>query len=392
MNLSKIAISMLTILCMVSILKAEGTTQIVPKLESVFKVDACAESNKKEVLVLINIGDIKRSDSLFGFNFELKYDPGKIRFETVIWQNTIAEFFEIKQSNVSVLDSSVYGVAGHLSPSLSPVEGNDKALAAIYGYWLGDCPDSTMLSLSYLEYTEEFKKVNIGYEPTWVYSEILDKPERAVNYKFDTDEVKFQSDSLIDVLLKLDVASNEPTRLNFELELSNQEFEIVEVVSLDTLNIIENLTKTQNGYFVDINKVKPVLNGLKISIKNKGTIGEYLGTLQLHHIGFGDCDCITRNEEDEVSLHSLIKDDTTSVFETPKYKAVYSNLNKMIIVRTSTNDTKNIKLYNLQGKLVEQLTTDRNHIEINAEHYENGLYLLEIVEQDKKQIINLIKY
>jgi hypothetical protein len=59
---------------------------ITAKLISNNVVDICG-NKKSSVIVVIDIGEITKNDSLAGYNFEINYNPEKLKFSygTNIW-------------------------------------------------------------------------------------------------------------------------------------------------------------------------------------------------------------------------------------------------------------------------------------------------------------------
>ncbi len=387
------ALGLLLLILASSNLKAEDTNKIVPSLESVFQIDACPFGSQKEVLLVLNIGDISRSDSLFGYSLEIKYDPSKIRFDNVIWQNTLSEFFDTKDYSIVPKDSSIYVAAGNLNISLSPVSGKGKALVAFYGTWLADCVDSSRVNISYMDYTEEFKKTNDGFKDVVVVSKIKDEPDRIMHYSFDTESISFNSDSTCKVKLKFDTEKYKLSELGFSLDIDGDEFWIDKIETSNQNLSIDTVKNAKNGFDVKLNAIAPVDEGyLYLTIKNKGTIGTFNEKLVVNHISFGECDCLTRHDARTLDIESFIEDTTGIITKTDQKGVVYDDINQIISIKTKALAARNIRIYNMQGQLVDMIENNYEPIEINVAGYANGLYNIVIIQQDNKQIINLIKY
>jgi len=395
---------LLLILTIGSSSKTLGKEKIIPYLESLYLVDACAEANRKQVLITLNIGEVTRQDSLFGFNFELKYDPSKIRFDFVLWQNTLAEDFEIKHSQIVSKDSIIFGTFGHINPSLAPTSGN-KPLIAIIGYWLGNCTDSSEISISYLEYTEEFQKVNGGFQNTKVYAKAKNEPSRLLEYSFNTKKIEFVSDSSIIVKMSINSNSSKLSKTVFALYSDEIFFKLDSIESIHDYFNISSLINVGGGKgpfgYSMVSYINFVPDGdyvLSFNIKNNYEFGEYFGNIFVEHYSVGDCDCISRYKSDTIKIYSnriKIPDDTTSVVDyLDKYAKVYysEGTQEFVIERDYSSITK-IEIFDIQGKIVFQ-NEDENHIlRVNVSNYQNGFYSIRITESDRiKKIKNLIKY
>lgn len=387
MNFSKIAVWLPIVLMIIGSQNAKGQNKIVPQLESTFIVDACTEDNKKEILVLLKIGEVKKTDSLFGFNFEIKYDPSKIRFDNVIWQNTLSEFFDTKQSTIRPDEKAIYGTAGHLDPSKPPVSGN-LALVALYGVMKTDCPDSSLLEISYLEFTEEFKKVVDTFQNTKVYSIVSPKPERKLEMTFNIDSLFFNSDSLAEIELSLNHGDNRLTSTEFLLEIDNEDFWIDDIISSDPNCIIET-ADIENGKSVALTNNANDCK-VNIKIKNKGTAGEYESSLRIKSVKVGNCDCISHITTDTLNLRSLIINDTVSVGEDLHFELI--RLGENLRLRFDSSNPKLITVSDILGRALLEINSIKEEEIISFDSFSEGFYLISIESNGSKKIVKHIKY
>lgn len=167
---SVFALLWLTLLCVSQEAKAQD--RITASVESRRLIDVCGQT-KDQVVVVLNLGNISRSDSLFGCNFKLNYDSTKLRFHSALYLNTLAEFFEFKQVGF-FSNGSIVGAVANLS--MNPVSGN-RPLIGFLGDYLSKCPDSVEVSIDYIEFTDEFKKA-VDNQNGYVQAEVADKPDR----------------------------------------------------------------------------------------------------------------------------------------------------------------------------------------------------------------------
>ncbi|HOM04391.1 MAG TPA: T9SS type A sorting domain-containing protein [Candidatus Kapabacteria bacterium] len=381
----------LLIAIMLSSLQAQNNT-ITPTLLSVKTIDECGSINDKELLVLLTIGKITKADSLFGYNFEIKYDPSKIKFNFVSTFGTLSEFFEIKQFTISAADSAIYGTAGHLNPFLAPVEG-DLPLLALQGEWLGDCFDTSEVSLSYIAFTEEFKKDIAEPQNATVEATIADKPDRKLTVLFSDTELIFDQKGAKQTKLVLSSNGKKVTNLQLDLMLNGSSFDITSVNTVGDNIEINNITKDNGLIKLEISVNNQVLNDtLAIEVMNNSDIGKVSGWLSIDNAIVGHCDCITQYEINNLELVSEIPDTTTVVEGSDETTAYYSRNCDCITVRTDNNDEKIVRIYDINGKMIYLENTYEKHIRINAEKFARGIYIVEIDSKAKKIIKNLIKY
>lgn len=381
----------LLIVTMLSSLVAQNNT-ITPTLLSVKKIDLCDDINKHEVLVLLTIGKITKADSLFGYNFEIKYDPSKIKFNFVSTFGTLSEFFEIKQFTISVADSAIYGTAGHLNPFLEPVEG-DLPLLAIQGEWLGDCDDTSEVTLSYIAFTEEFKKNMAEPQQATVEAIIADKPDRKLSALFSDNQLNFDAQGAKETKIILNSNGKKVSNVKLGLKKNGSSFEISKVEPMSDNIVINNISDEGGLINIDISVNNQVLNDtLIVEIMNSSDIGKYSGWISIDNAIVGDCDCITRCEINNLELVSDIPD-TTTIVETDSETFVYYSRNcDCITVITDKEDEKIVKVYDINGKMIYFENTYEKNIRINAEKFARGIYIVEIDSKAEKIIKNLIKY
>lgn len=357
-------------------------------------VDACKNMQGREVLVMISIGNVQKKDSLFGFDFEIKYDPGKIRFTNYITMNTLAEFFQVKDMFIRSEDSVVSGFAMNLNPFLPPVEG-DRPLAGVYGQVLSECPDSSELSINSLEFTEEFKNKVNSLSGLKIYSKILDKPDRIISAEFDKDSIKFDKDSIAFVELKSSANSNSRIQtLQFEFDIEKyQIYKIVEAVSLtDSIEIVDKEI-TESKFRINIlnknSKLPEKLLRLKIERKYHDSLA---CLIKLSKIEVDDCACVSQFKTDSLTAIDMYRDTTVNVIDDKAEIDIrletYSN---RIVIRSVDKNIDNLKLYDLMGRIIIDETINNSYYEKNIEALLGGTYIAVVEQNGKRKNKILIK-
>lgn len=357
-------------------------------------VDACKNLQGREVLVMISIGNVQKKDSLFGFDFEIKYDPGKIRFTNYITMNTLAEFLQIKDMFIRSEDSVVSGFATNLNPFLPPVEG-DRPLAGVYGQFLSECPDSSEISINSLEFTEEFKNKVNSFSGLKIYSKILDKPDRLISAEFNIDSLKFNKDSIAFVELNTIANSNSRIQtLQFEFDIEKyQIYKIVEAESLtDSIEIVDK-EFTESKFRVNIlnknSKLPERLLKLKVERKHHDSLA---CLIKLSNIKVDDCACISQFKTDSLTAIDLYRDTNVNVIDDKAEIDIrFETYSNRIVLRSNEKIIDNLKIYDLMGRIIIEESINNSYYEKNIEALLGGTYIVVVEQNGKRKNKILIK-
>jgi hypothetical protein len=369
-------------------LKSQDTAQAV--LTSYDLIDVCGSSQEKVYTISIGIGEVKPSDSLFGFNFWVHYNPQKFTFSSGLYTGTLAEFFDNKA--VLVRDSGVIsGYAGSFSINAS----GNLPLIAFTGRFIGVCPDSDYFRLDTITFTDGFKKnVNVSGKYVLVKAEVLDKPERSMTASFDKDTIEFnKADSTGEVIAKF--AVNDTMRLenaDFELTIDDTvNFRIDSIEALTDKIQIDSIKAIDKGFLIKTTILNNINNENLFRIKLKELVqnGGIKG-LKIKPVKVNDCACIIRLIEADANIKGTEKHDTTGLKtdEEENYKSLngyfdYGN-NRFII--NSNKKIKEIIMYNLIGNIVRTVQDPGNSdkIGIDAAGLTDGVYILISIDIEKE--------
>jgi hypothetical protein len=355
----------------------------------------CGSASKKRVLVTIDIGRVSKTDSLFGFDFAIEYNPDKVKFTDGIYINTLSEFFEMKDVSFGIEPGLMTGYAIQFNPYLPPVYG-DKHLIGFLGTYLGDCPDTTIVKLKYLEFTDEYKNKIAEFIPDTIEAVVADKEERMLGIEFDKDSLVFESDSII----KVDIIAEEyeDSRLEFftveigNLDKDSFEYEVNELSQLLTIDQYierENEIMLKCSTHGNIDKE----NILEFQAERKENIDAEFD-INIFATELNECTCISRLKGDTIRIKSYKKDDTTNITEKKindlRYYYDKANVEYYIECRYLI---ENIKVYNVNGTLKSKIMNINNkYIRINADGWPKGCYPALIKMRNRINKILLIKY
>ena len=385
---------------------------IIARLELLQGVDICSNDfSKKQALFGINIGNVEKNDSLFGFNFEVSYDNTKLQFNRPIYFNTLSEAFDELTRDVTVgfEPGTIRGYAVHLNFSLPPVWGNKPLIALLFDY-LGNSPDTTSLFINYIEFTKEFKNNIVSYEPCQLKIEFIDKPQRYAEFYFDTDSLIFDNEenNLSSIKIYLKTGSETKIRnLQFDLLLDNPQNYTITKILHNPENII---SFEQESADLSI-RLKTILsesfsNGeiVEIFIKNNSEIKSE-GSLSVNNIEFNPDHCVTRLISSELkiitsidSTKDTIDTNTTAIYSEylsdSNINSFYDRINDEFIIE-SEQDINFASFYDLRGLLLKRVDlrvmTGTNRIK--ATDLPKGVYFVVVKFKNKetKSLIN-IKY
>ncbi len=337
------------------------------------KIDVCGNENQKEFVLVMDIGKVNPEDSLFGFNFEINYEPEKVTITDPLYINTLSEYLSDKQVIVDSKNGKVRGYA--VTMGFTPVYGQ-KPLIAFFGKWLLPCPDSASFSVSYVEFTDEFKGIVENYKPAILYGEVASKPERIFTTQFAVDSIVNELNFSFDINIKIPANS----RLkNFELDLRRNDGNI----TLDSVYSVTNgvevllLETTENGYKIHCNVIND--NGSDQVLKVFGKIDEtdVLDTLYVEPVFDEECKCITGSSTDEV----LIK--------YTKIGYVFENKDKNENI--NIDDVVAVYLIDLIGKITKLERDVLQNMENLLNEEPNGIYFVVIETNNKVYYRKMIK-
>ena len=375
---------------------------IYPEFEAAKTVDICGSDYDKTAILLFDIGEIEQSDSLFGYDFALRYNPDKIRFSTAIWTNTLSENITGEFSKRMSFGSGenrniIEGYAVVLSISQPPLSG-DKPLFGIAGRFQGDCPDTSHIYLEYIEFTDEFKPAVAQSASFTVKAVAKDEPERYFRPELPEDTLKFEEDSIMEVDVMFDYGSD--TRANelvFEIKIADEdEFIIKSLHPIDQNFVITNEEEVEGGYRVKAGiegniKKKNVLKAEIKQIKND----DVLSNLTVDVIDTDECSCVTREGSSTLTLRGYRTEDTTSVIqqrENPNTVSGYYDERNTQFVFESAELMKRLLIFDIKGNLTDDVNLSfEKETAIDAARYSNGIYFAIVETESGNNKIILIK-
>ncbi len=366
---------------------------ITAKLVSNNVVDICGNTNSS-VIVFIEIGEILKTDSLAGYNFEINYNPEKLKFHTALSSGTLTE--GIQSKNFNFADTGKF--YGYALKTTSLIEGN-KPLIAFLGDYLGVCPDTAYVNISFIEFTEYFKKEVDSIENTFVKAEVFNKEDRFLSSEFESDSliIPFEQHSISTNVILYCYKDSRVNSADFQISISDtSRFDIKSISSInDNIEIISfdketNILKTSilstfgtgDGFYIELNEKKKNDTIVELSVMPKEV---------------NECSCITYFYGDSQFIRSEIKDTSTDYTEEEqklKIEIFYNRELEEYIIRDKNLEIENITIMSIEGKQImnKKIYNKLDEYKIEMNNFINGLYIVQIQNKEKIKNILLIKY
>lgn len=333
----------------------------------------CATPADKEFTIAINGGRIYAADSCYGYSFEIGFNPEKIRFNSKLIQNTLAEFFEFSDATFHK-EGYVRGYAANLSNKL--VYG-DKPLMAFFGSFLNDCEDTTNFTLNYIEFTDEFKGIvdslkglNLAITKNLSSKDSLIATADASYLNFTGIEKKELT--IVSIVNSVKAYKNSRISLEFSKKLEN--FNISNIRIIEPNNVkIDSIVEKIEALDVYINITNPKLNQqviLSADIESRKNIvsNEWF---KIQSYVDNQCNCISNSIGLDINLISEKNIDSTSSVRFINEENIIQRNNSIILKK----EISKISIYDVCGILISEINTNENSI-IDLNNLNNGIYFL----------------
>ncbi len=343
----------------------------------------CGAISDKEFIISIEAGRIYASDTLYGYNFEIGFNPKKLRFKSKLLQNTLAELFEVS-------DATFHGegyVRGYAANLKNRIVYGDKPLMAFVGTFLSDCDDTSEIKLNYIEFTDEFKP-----KPDTLKSLTL-KMSKNLNA---TDNTKLIS---ADNLISFKGIESKSSKLIADINSTKNYKNIIvaidnrfeKEISLDNFRsnnksvLVDSIQKSDSirvylTLMNNINKNIEIEYDLK-SLLNESKIFDIFGKVYTND----DCNCINKTNYSKTSIE-IVKKDTVinDIYENYSRDITYSNC-----VISLNEDISKINILNINGMLISEINTENEKI-FDLSYLNNGVYFIIYDMNKNRKIIKIL--
>ncbi len=172
------------------------------------EVDVCA--SPRECVLVVDIGAVAARDSLLGYNLELRYDPEKLLFHTMLTVGTLSEAMPNRDFSVR------YGELRAYAFTLTRPVWGQKPLVAFLGEFRPECPDTAEVQLLWATFNEEFERqraVSVDTAPVYVRAVVSQRPERELRMQLQERSYELTAP---DTLLPLRAMVRVPAAVRFQ--------------------------------------------------------------------------------------------------------------------------------------------------------------------------------
>lgn len=349
-------------------------------------IDLCGKEYEREVTIAPYMGQIVKSDSMYGFEISIQYDPEVVQMNQKLFNNTISQFFEYKDVTFDSERGEIV-MDGLLTTKVNapPVAG-DMPLVAFSGKFIGQCEETANFKVNYFYPIDGFKGKIDTIKSISVKGKIVDKPTRSIGYKIDAENREIVKDSTIVIPISLDLG--ELTNLNYwetKINLNIDSLEIGTIVGTSSVEI-EKVTKPDsNSYLVEYKVLDNIEPKLFIELKSFKKDSSQI-KLDLETIKTSECICATRFPSSSVIITNLQTKDSIVNTSVEEYNPDYEIVNNMIIPKTGS---LNIEVYNINGMLIGSKVCNVNQV-YDTKQDVLGIYFVKITSKDKTRIIKII--
>lgn len=355
------------------------------KLTSHFNVSYCQSSvPKNEVLITLGMGDIKKTDSLYGFNFAITYDRSKLNFNSKIIVNTLSEFADYSAVSFGLEPNKLFGAA----INNLPLYGN-KELIGFYGEYIGElCNDSALIQLEYIEFTDEFQKEVNKLDTIWI------KPSRAeLNYSINPNfyNTNYEYDSTTTNVIPLELNTDNVNYLDyvgFKISSENNSYEL-NYSNLNQDYELSNYTNNINSFEIVLlnrnsSNVKENVNLFDIIIDRKIKETDTNSSIFIEPLKLSDCNCFDYSKVTSDSIKiKYIQNVSTEVVDS-EYISKFNYQDNVISYENNMMNANTIQLFNYVGEILINEKVNSNHYQKRI-NLINGVYL-GVIHLDKQII------
>ncbi len=359
------------------------------QFNSLNKVKFCGNQSNKELLVTLDIGEIKTEDELESIAFEIEYDISYYRFDFVLTSQTLLDQFEYNDYKIINDEGLILIDAGNTTIG-KKISGN-KLFLALSGRFIGtDCTKDGFIRVNRVLFNDEYKRKNVINDPYFIVADIdtlnagkyfIEKLQDTIT--FDSIDVvkdlelKIKYDFIFDYFTtKISKKSINSSYSINDVRLENINYFLAKNITDDSIEI--KITKRDN-------KIEPFNLIFEI---NKNNLDTNTYKFNFNNLKFEVCNC-NLNLEMDLPFISQIKynkdtiDSNNSSIKQRGIRSIYS-LNKSILkVNNKDLDLKYLKIWNLEGKLLNSFDLKENsNLIANLEQNKNEVLILQFIFKD----------
>ncbi len=336
-------------------------------IRNFYNTRLCSIDRHKEVLVLIEIGPVALKDSLYGFDFSVKYDPALIKFYAPVYINTISEFFEFKDINFGLDYGKVKGYALGEFPS-----GGNKPLIGFLGKYLDNCSIRTPIVLEYLEFTGDFEKTILPADTLWIKPDIVENPEYKFECVLHADEIVFDiEEELKSIGGKINFSTiDEINTISVNIRIDSDNYYIEDFMAVNSSFWVVETNILHDGMNAKLRLNESINNGYEyeIKIRELRKDPDKQPNLTIIPLKLSECNCVSKYMSDNLTIKTLKKKDADTTIASisdnliASQFRVYDNGSVIMIENLSKYDINEMHLFNYEGKILKSMDTSLGRI------------------------------
>ena len=354
-------------------------------------IKLCGDASSRQCVIMLYMGKVYASDSLFGFNCQLSYDTSKVRFTSALFTNTLAGQFDFHELTTPITSKhgEIWCSAGNLDNRM--VYG-DLPLVAVVGNYTGECTDPVYIHIDTISFTDEFYRNKAVRQVDGYIQPIYGSNNYDINTKFPIDSVKFVKDSILKFTSNVSIyKESKIDTLWMELTNSNiNQFKLNKINSLTNNITIDTISNTDNK--VEFKITNNDFNNTNITIEYeyiRNHDSDEIAKLELIPMNVNNCSCFNKFNKSSVILKSFKNIDTTNgIVNTYNnkeitYKLNYDYLNNDLNIHVDIIDNYTMKLYNIYGNLIK-LFNFNNDTKYNLVDLIDGVYYSSLIKSNNE--------
>lgn len=359
---------------------------------SSFKVDLCdivsdANPYQGKVQLFIDMGSVSPTDSLFGYDFELQYDPDKIALNAPLYFNTLTEYMDDKE--ISFMQDTGLALGYGLSMSIyNPVWGARK-LVAMRGDYLGTCPDTTEVKINYIEFTEEFTRKINGYKDAKVISYIPFSEARYFYLVPSEFYDRIEIDSLGSAVLGISastISEHNVYEFNVTINKPTGNFYIDSVHIMSDKVALNSKEETEETIVMNFSAFENLNDEIifELIVQNyHNTDAEENIYIEVELLD--NCSCVTNVKGTKINMKSNYAEESTSVADDVNgIRYDYNQHTEILTIESDNNVFTEVNVYSIQGQLLKTMNVNSGSLSLTTENMTNGLYVYQLITANNK--------
>lgn len=348
------------------------------------RIDVCDKTLSKDLLLVLNIGEIFKDDGLEVISFQIEYDIRSVKFDFVLTTNTLLDQFEYKNYSISNSEGVIVIDAGNNTIG-ETVFGN-KPLLALTGKTKADeCEVDSKIKVSRVLFNDEYKKQAVLAEPFYLPNSIDKGKAGKYNIKPEKDTLFFDS-LTTNSNLKLEVQTSDKFSymlLKYPKQIGT--YTVGELV-IENNSLILAKEELKDSVLVKITNLNDVRNfDLNFEIiKTKNDTNSY--SFKIDNIEFEHCNCNLNSNISPIIISQIKynEDDSDTTVSVYRGKQVIYSIDKNIIQIDNTNlELKLVKIWDTLGQELYTLNINNlTGLSLDLQQFNNKVLIAQFIYKD----------